>query len=101
MEICRNLIRHWANLFESDEKMRNGDVSYLNEGAGAGYTVRIDGLKLGKVKSVEEVNDKDGGVFYEFTAEIVPGEYRVSANDYYDQYCEDESVRIDGGVVKG
>ena len=101
MNISRNLINHWANLFESDERTRKGDVSYLNEGAGAGYTVKIEDLKLGKVKSVEETSDEGGNSFYEFTAEIVPGEYKVSASDYYNQYCEDEPVRIDGGTIKG
>ena len=101
MEISENLINHWANLFESEEKRKNGDVSYLNEGAGAGYTVKIKDLKLGKVKSVEETSDEGRNSFYEFTAEIVPGECKVSASDYYNQYCEDEPVRIDGGTVKG
>ena len=31
MNIDKNLIRHWAYLFESEEALRKGDESFLKE----------------------------------------------------------------------
>lgn len=31
MEVDKSLIRRWAAIYESDERLRDGDVSFLDE----------------------------------------------------------------------
>ena len=77
----------------------------VKEGAGAGYTVEIKGLKFGKILSKKIVPDEYYG-YYECQVEILPGEYEIAAEDYYNdffwqehEFGETPTARIDGGVA--
>jgi hypothetical protein len=79
----------------------------VKEGAGAGYTVTIKDLKFGKIldKKITNVEDDPFGC-YECKVEILPGEYEISAEDYYnDFFWQDHEfgatpkAQIDGGVA--
>lgn len=76
----------------------------VKEGAGAGYDVGISDLEIDKVTEVKQLDDGD----YSFTATIKPGNYEISAEDYYnDFFWEDHEfgitpeAKIDGGVIHG
>lgn len=79
----------------------------VKEGAGAGYTVTIKGLKFGKILS-KKITDVEGDPFgcYECKVEILPGEYEIGAEDYYNdffwqehEFGETPRAQIDGGVA--
>ena len=77
----------------------------VKEGAGAGYTVKIKDLKFGKILSKKLVPDKYYG-YYECQVEILPGEYEIAAEDYYNDFFWQEhefgdtpTAKIDGGVA--
>ena len=77
----------------------------VKEGAGAGYTVEIKNLRFGKILSKNLVPDKYYG-YYECQVEILPGEYEIAAEDYYNdffwqehEFGETPKAKIDGGVA--
>ena len=79
----------------------------VNEGAGAGYTVHIKDLKLGKILEVNLVKGKERyDDYHKVKVEIVPGEYEIGAEDYYDDFFwqehelgEPPTANIGGGVA--
>jgi hypothetical protein len=79
----------------------------VKEGAGAGYTVTIKGLGFGKILS-KKITDVEGDPFgcYECKVEILPGEYEIGAEDYYNdffwqehEFGETPDAQIDGGYA--
>lgn len=79
----------------------------VKEGAGAGYTVHIKGLRLGNMLDANRVKDGDGHSYYKLTLEILPGEYEIGAEDYDNDFFwqahelgEEATAQIDGGVVE-
>lgn len=83
-------------------KCINESKNLVKEGAGAGYTVRIKDLKFGSIKGKERYDD-----YYECKVEILPGEYEIGAEDYYNDFFweiheytdEEPTAKIDGGVA--
>lgn len=79
----------------------------VKEGAGAGYTVRIKDLKFGKILDKKQVGDsKAYDSYHECKVEILPGEYEIEAEDYYNDFFWQEHefgekvfAKIDGGVA--
>ena len=79
----------------------------VKEGAGAGYTVRIKDLKFGTIKEKKLVKGKERyDDYYECQVEILPGEYEIAAEDYYNdffwqehEFGETPTAQIDGGVA--
>lgn len=74
-----------------------------NEGPGAGYDISIEGLKIDKVLKVDNKTDKKGD-YFEVTASIAPGDYKVTADGYYDRFFpideyEEDTVHIDNGLI--
>ena len=79
----------------------------VKEGAGAGYTVKIKDLKFGKIldkKYIEQ--EKKYESYHECKVEILPGEYEIEAEDYYNDFFWQEHefgerafAKIDGGVA--
>lgn len=79
----------------------------VKEGAGAGYTVRIKDLKFGKIldkKYIEQERKYES--YHECKVEILPGEYEIEAEDYYNdffwqehEFGERSFAKIDGGVA--
>jgi len=85
----------------------NSKRKIVNEGAGAGYTVTIKGLRFGKILD-KKITDVEGDPFgcYECKVEILPGEYEIDAEDYYNdffwqehEFGETPRAQIDGGVA--
>ena len=79
----------------------------VNEGVGAGYTVKIKGLKFGKIIDMNRVKDRDGYSYPKCMVEILPCEYEIEAQDYYDDFFwreheigEKVFAKIDGGVAE-
>lgn len=87
----------------------------LNEGAGAGYTVIIDGLNATNIQLGEKTM-KGNDEIIKFTADIVPGVVeKWSAESYYDyissdgleydgqilQEYDDEDKQVNGGSIEG
>ena len=78
-------------------------------GAGAGYHVHIKGLELGDVLERRLIKGKEPYEDYWLVKmSIVPGEYEIGAEDYYNDFfwqihelgCGDEpTARIDSGVA--
>ena len=92
---------------EGDENPFRESRKLVKEGAGAGYTVTIKGLKFGKILDKKLV-DVEGDPFgcYECKVEILPGEYEIGAEDYYNDFFWQEhewgdtpKAKIDGGVA--
>lgn len=75
----------------------NKSKKRICEGAGAGYDIEFEGLKIGNVTKIEPLEDGD----YRFEAEILPCSCKVSANSYYDCYLHEEYLDIDGGKIYG
>ena len=79
----------------------------VKEGAGAGYTVHIKDLKLGKILEEERVRGKERYEdYWKLWVQIVPGEYEIAAEDYYNdffwqehEFGEKPTARIDGGIA--
>ena len=79
----------------------------VKEGAGAGYTVHIKDLKFGSIKEKKLVKGKERyDDYYECQVEILPGEYEIEAEDYYNdffwqehEFGETPTAKIDGGVA--
>ena len=79
----------------------------VKEGAGAGYTVHIKDLKFGKIVEKKLVKGKERyDDYYECKVEVVPGEYEIAAEDYYNDFFWQEhefgdtpTARIDGGIA--
>ena len=79
----------------------------VKEGAGAGYTVRIKDLKFGSIKEKKLVKGKERyDDYYVCQVEILPGEYEIAAEDYYNDFFwqehelgETPTAQIDGGVA--
>ena len=77
------------------------------EGAGAGYTVQIKGLKFGKILETKLVKGKKRYEdYHECKVSIVPGYYEIAAEDYYTDFFwqlheigETPTAKIDGGVA--
>ena len=79
----------------------------VNEGAGAGYTVEIKGLKFGKIIDYKlEKGKKSWEDSYKVKVEVVPGDYEIGAEDYYNDFFWQEhefgdtpEAKIDGGYA--
>lgn len=79
----------------------------VKEGAGAGYTVKIKDLKFGSIKEKKLVKgNKRYDDYYECQVEVLPGEYEIAAEDYYNDFFwqehelgETPTAQIDGGVA--
>lgn len=80
----------------------------VDEGAGAGYTVHIKDLKFGNIIDKKLVKGKERyDDYYECKVEILPGEYKIAAENYYDDFFweiheyldEEPTANIDGGVA--
>jgi len=76
-------------------------------GAGAGYNVHINGLKLGDVLEKELIKGKEPYEdYWRLKIAIVPGEYEIGAESYYDDFFWqvrelgiEPSAKIDSGVA--
>ena len=79
----------------------------VKEGPGAGYTVHIKDLKFGDIISKKLVKGEERyDDYYECKVKIVPGEYEIGAEDYYNDFFRQEhewgetpKAGIDGGVA--
>lgn len=71
----------------------------VNEGAGAGYDITVSEIEIDKIVSVKLGDDK--GSWADFEATIKPCAAVVSAEGYYDVFCQDETVMIEGGTISG
>ena len=79
----------------------------VNEGAGAGYTVEIKGLKFGKIIDYKwEKGEKSWEDYCTVKVEVVPGDYEIGAESYYDDFFWQEhefgdtpKAKIDGGYA--
>lgn len=79
----------------------------VKEGAGAGYTVSIKGLKFGKIIDYKhEKGEKSWEDSYKVKVEVAPGEYEIGAEDYYNDFFWQEhefgdtpTAQIDGGYA--
>ena len=78
----------------------------VKEGAGAGYTVHIKGLKTGKILNMQKKGKNPSDQYYEVEVEVAPCEVEVGAEDYYNDFFWQEhefgdtpTAQIDGGVV--
>ena len=108
---CRTLIEaeDIAENAEENTRRKLGLESrkLVKEGAGAGYTVTIKNLKFGSILDKKYVKmKKDYDSYYECKVEIVPGEYEIAAEDYYNDFFWQEhefgdtpKAKIDGGVA--
>ena len=109
----------WKSTFDrEDDEEESMDESYIGdkvkdsknlvkEGAGAGYTVHIKGLRFGKIMDMNRVKDSDGYSYPKCMVEILPGEYEIEAEDYYNDFFWQEHefgekvfAKIDGGVAE-
>lgn len=85
----------------------NESKKLVKEGAGAGYTVHIKDLKFGNIKEKKLVKGKERyDDYYVCQVEILPGEYEIEAEDYYNdffwqehEFGETPTAQIDGGVA--
>ena len=78
-------------------------------GAGAGYHVHINGLKLGDILDRRLIKGKEPYEDYWLVkVSIVPGEHEIAAEDYYNDffwqihelgYGEEPTAKIDSGVA--
>ena len=93
---------------ETIAEQANNDRRMFNEGAGAGYTVTIKDLKLGKVLDKKLVKGKSSyDDYYECKVEVLPCECEIGAESYYDDFFweiheytdEEPTANIDGGVA--
>ena len=100
---CRSMIEA-----ETIAEQAKGDERRMfNEGAGAGYTVRIKDLKFGNIIDKKLIKGKKRyDDYYECKVEILPGEYEIEAEDYYNDFFWQEhefgdtpTAKIDGGVA--
>ena len=79
----------------------------VNEGAGAGYTVHINGLKFGKIFDYKwEKGKKSWEDSCKVKVEVVPGDYEIGAEDYDNDFFWQEhefgdtpEAKIDGGYA--
>ena len=79
----------------------------VNEGAGAGYTVEIKGLKFGKIIDYKyEKGKKSWEDSCKVKVEVVHGDYEIGAESYYDDFFWQEhefgdtpEAKIDGGYA--
>ena len=71
----------------------------VTEGAGAGYDITVKGIEIDNIIDVKIGDGK--GSFALFTASIKPGVVTVTAEGYYDTFCYDEYVKVEGGKIYG
>lgn len=86
----------------------------MNEGAGAGYSVELKGLKADNLKLLSGRRD-EYGMTIRFKADIMPGTVEWAAQDYYNgvtsdgiewdgtimQEYTDEDKQVNGGTIEG
>ena len=85
----------------------NSKKNLVKEGAGAGYTVTIKDLKFGKILEKERIaGEKSYEDYWRLKVEVVPGDYEIAAEDYYNdffwqehEFGETPTAMIDGGVA--
>ena len=90
-----------------DIGMARESKNLVNEGAGAGYTVEIKGLKFGKIFDYKlEKGEKSWEDSYKVKVEVVPGDYEIGAEDYDNDFFWQEhefgdtpEAHIDGGYA--
>ena len=100
---CRSMIEAETIAEQAKDDARR----MFNEGAGAGYTVRIKDLKFGGILEKKLIKGKKSyDDYYECQVEILPGEYEIEAEDYYNDFFWQEhefgdtpTAKIDGGVA--
>lgn len=88
---------NWEEYEQSQQYSESKE--FVNEGAGAGYDITVKEIEIGKIVSVKLGDDK--GSWAEFEATIKPCYAWVTAEGYYDVFCQDETVGIDGGTISG
>ena len=101
----KNLLQ--MNVGDSVPMMESESKNLVNEGAGAGYTVEIKGLKFGKIIDYKyEKGKKSWEDSYKVKVEVVPGDYEIGAEDYYNDFFWQEhefgdtpEAKIDGGYA--
>ena len=92
---------------DKTKKMRESTKKIVKEGAGAGYTVTIKDLKFGKILEKERIaGEKSYEDYWRLKVEVVPGDYEIAAEDYYNDFFWQEhefgdtpTAKIDGGVA--
>ena len=91
---------------EEIKESTNGRRKLVKEGAGAGYTVHIKGLKTGKILNMQKKGEDPSDEYYEVEVEVVPCEVEVGAEDYYNDFFWQEhewgdtpTAQVNGGVV--
>ena len=94
----KNLLQ--MNVGDSVPMMAAESKNLVNEGAGAGYTVEIKGLKFGKIIDYKWED------YCTVKVEVVPGDYEIGAESYYDdffwqehEFGETPKAKIDGGYA--
>ena len=95
------------NVGDSVPMMASESKNLVNEGAGAGYTVEIKGLKFGKIIDYKwEKGKKSWEDSCKVKVEVVPGDYEIGAENYYDDFFWQEhefgdtpEAKIDGGYA--
>ena len=95
------------NVGDSVPMMASESKNLINEGAGAGYTVEIKGLKFGKIIDYKwEKGKKSWEDYCTVKVEVVPGDYEIGAEDYYNdffwqehEFGETPKAKIDGGYA--
>lgn len=88
------------NVGDSVPMMAAESKKMFNEGAGAGYTVEIKGLKFGKIIDYKWEDS------CKVKVEVVSGDYEIGAESYYDDFFWQEheyditpEAKIDGGYA--
>ena len=95
------------NVGDSVPMMAAESKNLVNEGAGAGYTVEIKGLKFGKIIDYKyEKGKKSWEDSCKVKVEVVHGTYEIGAESYYDDFFWQEhefgitpDAKIDGGYA--
>ena len=109
---CRTLIEA-KHIAENADEYTAKKLGYsesrklVKEGAGAGYDVKINGLKLGGILEKKLVKGKQAyDDYYVCQVEILPCECEIGAEDYYNdffwqehEFGETPTAKIDGGVA--
>lgn len=95
-----------AKLAIRDLKMNESTKKLVKEGAGAGYDIIINDVKIDKVLKFEESDYKSEysrEKWYRYEASIKPGIHEIEANTYYDALTseDDNQVTIESGTIYG
>ena len=96
----KNRIANFIGWKDSKAKWKfDNNNGLVTEGAGAGYDITVKGIEIDNIIDVKIGDGK--GSFALFTATIKPGVVTVTAEGYYDTFCHDEYVKVEGGKIYG